>query len=143
MFRVAYVLLTVAGILACPFACMANVGAQSASVEQRAGCSCCQHRQAPVAESGSGSRLVEPEHRSPAHPEGCNCTCLCKGAVETTGVPKADLGEHMALAVWLGTSLLTHADAGALSLSSFDEGPPPPRLGSGRMIRLALASLLL
>ena len=143
MFRVAYILLTIAGILACPFACMAKVGGHRASVEQRAGCSCCQHRQAPAGESGSGRSPVEPERRGPAHPEGCNCTCLCKGAVETTEVPKADLGEQTAFAVWLDTSLLTQAGAGPLSFSSFGEALPPPQLGSGRMIRLALASLLL
>ena len=148
MFRVAYILLTIAGILACPFTCMAKVGGLRASVEQRAGCSCCQHPQAPAGESGSGRsppepERREPERRGPAHPEGCNCICLCKGAVETTGVPKVDLGEQTAFAVWLDASLLTQAGAESLSFSSFGEALPPPQLGSGRMIRLALASLLL
>lgn len=143
MFRVAYVLLTVAGSLACPFECMAKIGGQSAPARQRVACSCCQHRQDPADESGSGTSPVGSQRRGPAHPEGCDCLCLCKGAVETTESPKVDLGEQMAFAVRLDTSLVTQAGAGVLSLPSFDEGPPPPGLGSGRMIRLALASLLL
>ena len=132
MFRAAYVLLTIAGILACPFSCMAKVGDHRASVEQQAGCSCCQDRQAP-----------DGERRGPANPEGCDCTCLCKGAVETKAVPMADLDVQLAFAVCLDACLLRHPNVESPSLFHFGESPPPPQLGSGRMIRLALASLLL
>ena len=138
MFRVAYVLLTVATILVCPFTCMAKVGAQDAPAEQRVGCSCCHHRQAPAAE-----RPIEPERRGPVDPEGCNCTCLCKGAVETSEAPKVDPGEQTAPVAWLDSSLITQADTAFASLPSSAEGPPPSRFDSGRMLRLVLASLLL
>lgn len=139
MFRAAYVLLTIAGILACPFSCMAKVGDHRASVEQRAGCSCCQDRQNPADERSP----LEPERRGPANPEGCDCTCLCKGAVETKAVPMADLDGQLAFAVCLDVCLLRHPNVESPSLFHFSESPPPPQLGSGRMIRLALASLLL
>ena len=124
MFRAVQVLLTVAGILACPFQCMARVGDYRAPAEKRAACSCCQHRQDPADESDPGTSPVEPQRRGPAHPEGCGCTCLCKGAVETAGVPKVDLGEQMALAAWLDTSVAAQVDAGASAIPSFKAGPP-------------------
>jgi hypothetical protein len=143
MFRVAYVLLTVAGILACPFQCMAKIGGHSVPAEQPAACPCCQHRQDPADETDSGTNTAEPQPRGPAHPEGCDCQCFCNGALDTAQVPKLDLGEKGTLAAWLDASPAAQVDAGAYSPLSFHAGPPPPKIGSGRMIRLALASLLL
>ena len=144
MFRVAYILLTVAGILACPFKCMAKVGAQGVPAEQRAGCSCCQHSwQDPAGGSGFEASPVEPQRRGPAYPEDCDCICLCRGAVETVGGPQPGLGEQAAFTAWLDSSLITQADAASSSFPSLAEGSPPPEFCCGRMIRLALASLLL
>ena len=144
MFRVAYVLLTVAGISACPFMCMAKVGDHGASAEQRAGCPCCQHRrQDPTGEGQSDNSPVKPERDGPSPIEDCDCTCLCKGALHAEGVFKFNLEEQTAGNVWLDFSLGARADAGFQSLPWFAEAPPPPKLGSGRLIRLAFASLLL
>ena len=144
MFRVAYVLLTIVGILACPFACMGRVGAQSAPAEESAGCPCCQHRpQDPVREGQSDGDPNGPgrDGRSPI--EDCDCSCLCKGALHAEGDFRFGPEEQAADIVWPDFSLATQADADSQSLRRFAEGPPPPNLGSGRLIRLALASLLL
>jgi hypothetical protein len=143
MFRVAYILLTVAGILACPFVCMAKVGAHGAPAEQRSGCSCCQHWQNSPDESDSGTGPVGSQPCGPAHPKDCDCTCLCKGAPHTEGDGKFSLEEQTMRDVWLDFSLAAQADAGSRSLRCSADAPPPPKLGSGRLISLALASLLL
>jgi len=144
MFRVACVLMTITGMLACPFVCMANVGGHRPPVEPRAGCSCCQHRwQDSSGESKSGKSPVDPERRGLPPSEACDCICLCKGAVEAAGVREIDLGGQSTLIAWLGFSPSAGADAASGPLTSFAEAPPPPRLGSGRLIRLAFASLLL
>ncbi len=158
MFRVAYVLLTVAGISACPFVCMAKVGDHGAPVGQRAGCPCCQHRcqdptgQAPTGQDPTGegqsdnksdNNPVKPERDDPSPIEGCDCTCLCKGAPHAEGVFEFDLEEQTAGNVRLDFSVGAQADIDFQSLLCFAEAPPPPKLGSGRSIRLALASLLL
>ena len=144
MFRVTCVLLTITGMLACPFVCMAKVGAHGAPAEQRAGCPCCQHRsQHPASEGQSDSSPVRPERDGPSPIEDCDCTCLCKGAPHAEGDFKFSLEKQTADNVWLDFSLAAQADAGSQSLRCFAEAPPPPKLGSGRLIRLALASLLL
>jgi hypothetical protein len=63
--------------------------------------------------------------------------------VETVGAPKSELREQAAFVAWLDLSLIAQADPATSSFPSFAEGPTPPKLGSGRLIRLALASLLL
>ena len=144
MFRVVFVLLTIAGIVACPFECMAKSAGMCAPARQRVEeCSCCQHVQNRASETATAIGPVEPQRRDPAHPGGCGCSCLCKGAVNTASVPKVDLGEQMALSVWFDTSPIAHVDASVPSLTFSGEGPPVPKLGSGRMIRLVLGSLLL
>jgi len=123
---------------------MAKMGGGRAPAKQQAGCSCCQHRQDPADETDSGRNSVEPQPRGPAQPERCGCICLCNGAVETAAVSKVDVGEQMGLAAWLDTSLPAQADADeGFSLRSFGESPPLSHMASGRLIRLALASLLL
>ena len=144
MFRVTHVLLTIGGMLACPFMCMATVSAHGAAAEQRAACSCCQHAsQGPVGESNPEDKPVEPERRGEAPGEACDCACLCKGVVHTENDPQLVLNEQTASVVCLDFTCIVQADAGTQSVPSFAEAPPPPKLGSGRSIRLAIASLLL
>ena len=140
MFRVTHVLLTIAAMLACPYVCMAKVSAHGAPVEQRAACSCCQHAsRCPVGESNP----VETERRGGAPVEACDFMCLCKGAIYTENNPKFVLEEQTASVVCLDFTCIVQADAGSQSAPSFTEAPPPPKLCSGRSIRLAISSLLL
>ena len=144
MFRVAHAIVTIAGMLFCPFVCMAKAGPCPAPAAQRAECPCCQHRcQDPTQKGRTDDGPREPERHVPTPAEDCFCPCLCKGAVFTEGAPKLGFAEQAALVVWFDSTSITKANADSQDVFSFTEAPPPPKLGSGRLTRLALASLLL
>lgn len=138
MFRVCHVLVTVLGMVLCPFACAGELHrtsapTQNADLRQAPSCSCCQHRAAEQEESPTGGD-------GPDSQSGCGCTCLCKGALKgdpglsnvVTDVP------HVAIApiVDLDDSSCTEASVWWLL------GGPPASYPSGRLARLVHQSLL-
>ena len=77
--RFILVLIVAAGILLCPYRCMAGGCGKSASgVQNSGGCHCknCQREKAAV------PKLPEDGERSPG--DGHDCVCVCDGAIITT-----------------------------------------------------------
>lgn len=131
MFRCVSILLTIAGVLSCPFTCTggtADLGAR-APVLAEFGCSGCY---GPCQDGGGG----------PARGDGCDLDCVCKVLVEGPAkVPALAL-------LWSpvdGLCAVSAADVVAsLCRSSADErSPTRPGLESGFAIRIAHASLLI
>lgn len=140
MFRVCHVLITVLGMILCPFGCAGELGRASASrdleVRQPPSCSCCQH--------GTDSGEQKSSRGGPAgrgSPSGCGCTCLCKGALPgehgaAAPAPDETLGLAFAPAVDLSDTLWMQAAA------SWLWGGPPGGYPAGRAARLVYQSLL-
>lgn len=141
MFRVLCVVLTVAAILACRLECMPKFGGEGTPGGRHAEDSCCEHHYDLLAEQGGCERLpVDPLRRNPPPREGCNGNCMCKGAVE---VSRPALPEQSVHVVWLDLLTINRAEAATSPACSAAEEPPYPARGSGRVLRVVLASLLL
>jgi hypothetical protein len=140
MFRIFHVLVTVLGIIVCPFACAGHTDELNASetAELRPGraCPCCAHderlrgEQPPSnGQQGRGSR------------SDCNCTCLCKGALKRdqgarVGIPIDVLNVPFVLPVVFDKT--SHMEAA----TSWLVGGPPPSCPAGRAARIIHQSLL-
>ena len=141
MFRVFHVLITVLGMILCPFACAADLGGvkaggRGAQARQEPTCSCCQHR------AGSTDQKQSPDSRKGRGSQsGCGCTCLCKGALKSdqgasVGAVFDASSVPLAPPVHLNDTSCTEASASWLL------GGPPASYPVGRTARLVYQSLL-
>ena len=143
MFRTAHILLTIAGIIACPFACMEPIhGGDKDCQFAASGC----HRSDVPPCCGAGCCGSHAPGKGPGRSQG-GCSdhpCVCNGALEARA--QRPVGPTFAVADALPSHPLPlfvpeRSAAGPASRSG--DAPPFSSLGSGHAIRLALESLLL
>ena len=141
MFRVFHVLVTVLGMILCPFPAQATWAERT----RRAGmrkcgkaptCSCCQHCAGPT--DRKQSRNGQEDRESPS---GCDGICLCKGALKGDQGASFDTAADapnmlFALPADLNDTCCMEASESCLS------GGPPTSYPVGRAARLAYQSLL-
>ena len=78
MFRTAYVLLTILGIIGCPYRCMPVASAAPEVQPKASTCACCQkHKTAAPAPQEN-----QQKQRNDTSKSGCCCSCLCGGSLE-------------------------------------------------------------
>lgn len=141
MFRLAHVLLTIAGILVCPFVCASGGwpgGCPDRCCEQSSVRTCCDDRE------DGGCESDEPAGNPAPLPGSCKThPCICSGALQNRYDASPDAG------VWMHAAALDQALLAAPRLvavgpaARIGESPPFPPLPTGHAIRLALESLLL
>lgn len=143
MFRVVHVLLTIIGMVACPFFCLTGNLRQAtgrparAEIATAASCPCCKHAAPP---SDNGQRKDSPGTPTPT--SQCTCPCICKGAIVGSGSERLadDLGQWMAL-----VSIPDAVAGGAVAYAPTWQGAtcPPGDPPSGCSMRIRLGSLLI
>jgi hypothetical protein len=139
MFRTAYVLLTMLGIIGCPYKCM-PVASAAPEVEPKAStCACCQkHKTAAPAPRGS----QEKQRDDTSKKAGCCCACLCGGSLEKS--PPCPVLDPWTFFTFLAADLLGDSLSGTRNSGELaaPDGLCKP-VASGRDIRLSHRSLLL
>ena len=144
MFRFAHVLLTIAGILACPFVCMEPV--IGGDPDQQLIVFGCHNGDISPPCCGDGCCGSDAPRNSPEpSPRGCSGhPCVCNGALEARQQRPLDnefgVGDALPSHGFLG---VVPERLAAVPVSRIGDGPPFSPLSSGRAIRLALESLLL
>lgn len=133
--RTLVVLLSIASVLACPYACAVKLAAaQAIGNDQRS--VCCKQCQARE----TTAPIQDQAPTSPA-PDEDGCWCLCEGAVFDAGSRLlVDDSVQASLWTWV-TGPVKAPDVDAPTPGSdFAVSPPPV---SGRLMRIAIRSLLL
>ena len=144
MLRLAFVLLLIALLLACPYRCAGLLGdvcaaEESVAVDSTPRCPCCAKRRAvpeqPLAAAG------EKEKPSPSTPaEDCQCgSCLCHGAVVTDDDATHDV--FFADLVAADNLAVASTPLAAPAIPNQYEGPPTLATAAGRPLRVVLESL--
>jgi hypothetical protein len=138
MFRTTYVLLTILGIIGCPYRCMPVAFAAPEIQPKASTCACCQkHKTAAPAPRGN-----QEKHRDDSSKSDCCCSCLCGGSLEKS--PPRPMLDPWAFGTFLAADLLGDSLSGT---GNSGELAAPDHLckpvDSGRDIRLSLGSLLL
>ena len=131
MFQIIFVLLTILGILGCPYNCMQAFCAASAGHQKAPTCKCCQqHKTTDPAKGGDPSK------------SGCCYSCLCGGSLEKS--PNPPQLDRLTLCTLLAADM--PADCSSGTGISVEFPAPNERctlIDSGREIRLSISSLLL
>ena len=151
MMRLVLIVSTIVALLGCPLRCgvgevwnISTALGESSGNLRSSGCSCCAHRSNETASEIEVPNWCDSDcpPTSPG-PSDCDCLCLCKGAI----VEKhADLPLQDHLGELLPPFIVDHPITVLHDLttaSSQDHRPKPSGPSSGRLLRLAVQSLVI
>ena len=138
MLQTISIILSIAGLLACPYNCMAVPRTDRAAVGKTCGCG-----KASCGRDADHNEQSGSEQSKPADCDGC-CSCACKAAIDTTpGRPSIELVTDLVSPACDLYDMRAHRELSAGVLANGDPLMAPPAVISGRGLRLQMDSLLL